>query len=94
MDANQNNQNSQGSQGNNMDSNVASNIRNIELRLAQLAQLEQKVEKIYVSVEKTRKYIWWAFVITVLAVVLPIIGLFFAIPGFLETFNQIRGMGL
>jgi type IV secretory pathway component VirB8 len=56
--------------------------------------LEQKIDKIYLSVEKTRKYIWWAFVVTVLAVVLPLIGLLFAIPNFLAQFNQIKSMGL
>jgi type IV secretory pathway component VirB8 len=58
------------------------------------AQLEEKIEKIYVSVEKTRKYIWWAFVVTIIAVVLPIIGLFFAIPSFLSQFSQIQSLGL
>ncbi len=58
------------------------------------AELEQKIDKIYISVEKTRKYIWWAFVLTVLAVVLPIIGLLFAIPNFLSSFDQAKSLGL
>lgn len=61
---------------------------------SRLLALEQKIEKIYVSVEKTRKYIWWAFVITVAAVVLPIIGLLFAIPSFLSSYDSIKGLGL
>ncbi|MEI8061766.1 MAG: hypothetical protein WCG97_00510 [bacterium] len=60
---------------------------------SRLATLEEKIEKIYVSVEKTRKYIWWAFVVTVLAVVLPLIGLLFAIPNFLSSFDQIKSVG-
>ena len=61
---------------------------------AKFAQLEEKINKIYVSVEKTRKYIWWAFIVTIVAVVLPIIGLFFAIPSFLSQFSQIQSLGL
>lgn len=61
---------------------------------AKFAQLEEKIEKIYVSVEKTRKYIWWAFIVTVVAVALPIIGILFAIPSFLGQFNDIQSLGL
>jgi type IV secretory pathway component VirB8 len=61
-----------------------------EQELAQkIEEQAQKIDAIYVSVEKTRKYIFWAFVITVLAVVLPMIGLAFAIPSFLNTYSTI-----
>ncbi len=60
---------------------------------SRLTTIEEKIEKIYISVEKTRKYIWWAFVVTVLAVVLPLIGLLFAIPNFLSSFDQIKSAG-
>ena len=44
-----------------------------------LTELESKIDAIYYSVEKTRKYFLTIVWITVIAVVLPIIGLFFAI---------------
>jgi hypothetical protein len=50
------------------------------------ALLEKKVEAIYVSVEKTRKYFFWTMVITIGALVLPLIGLAFAIPSFVNTY--------
>ena len=52
--------------------------------------LEQKIDAIYVSVEKTRKYFFWTMVITVVIVVVPAIGLVFAIPAFLN--NYVGGM--
>ena len=49
--------------------------------------IEQKVDAIYKSVEKTRKYFFWTLVITIALVVLPAIGLVFAIPQFI---NQLQ----
>jgi hypothetical protein len=48
--------------------------------------LEAKIDAIYVSVEKTRKYFFWTMIITVAVVVLPLIGLFFAIPSFMKNY--------
>lgn len=50
------------------------------------AALEEKVEKIYVSVEKTRKYFLWTLIISIALVVLPAIGLVFVIPMFLTNY--------
>jgi hypothetical protein len=54
-----------------------------ELRLQ---ELEAKIDKIYVSVEKTRKYFLWTMIISVALVVLPAIGLAFAAPAFLNNY--------
>lgn len=48
--------------------------------------LEEKVQKIYVSVEKTRKYFMWTLIISIVVVVLPAIGLVFVIPYFLNSY--------
>lgn len=53
---------------------------------------EIKLEKIYVSVEKTRKYILWAVVLTIVATLIPLIGLLFTIPQYLNQLNSITGM--
>lgn len=50
-----------------------------------------KIDAIYKSVEKTRKYFLVIIWITVLAVVLPMIGLVFAIPSFLNTYTNTLG---
>jgi len=48
--------------------------------------LEDKIDLIYISVEKTRKYFLTTAIITVLAIVVPMIGLVFAIPTFLNNY--------
>lgn len=50
-----------------------------------------KIDAIYKSVEKTRKYFLAIIWITVLAVVLPMIGLAFAIPSFLNIYSDTLG---
>lgn len=55
-----------------------------------LDALDQKIDAIYTSVEKTRNYFFWTMVITVVIVVVPAIGLVFAIPAFLN--NSIGAM--
>lgn len=60
-----------------------------------LAALETKIDAIYVSTERTRKYFLWTMYITVALVVLPVIGLMFAIPAFMTNYvGQIQGLGL
>jgi F0F1-type ATP synthase membrane subunit c/vacuolar-type H+-ATPase subunit K len=58
-----------------------------------LAAQEVKLEAIWRSVEKTRKYFMWTLIITLLAIVLPLFGLVFAIPAYLRTLNM-SGLGL
>jgi hypothetical protein len=50
-----------------------------------LLELEKKIDTIYVSVEKTRKYFLWTLIFTLVLFFLPLIGLLFAIPVFLQT---------
>ena len=47
-----------------------------------------KIDAIYKSVEKTRKYFLAIIWITMLAVFVPMIGLLFAIPSFLNTYTN------
>jgi hypothetical protein len=53
-----------------------------------LTELENKVDAIYASVEKTRKYFLITMIITVAAIILPLIGLAFAIPNLLDTYSK------
>ena len=50
-----------------------------------------KIDAIYKSVEKTRKYFVMMLWITVVAIVLPLIGLAFAIPSFLGGYVDVLG---
>jgi hypothetical protein len=57
--------------------------------------LEQKLDAIYVSTEKTRKYLQWTLIVTVVVFVVPLIGLAFAIPAFLNSYvGQIQNLGV
>lgn len=57
---------------------------------------DQKLDAIYKSVEKTRKYFMWTLIISLLVIVLPLIGLVFAIPAFLGTLGtfDLQSLGL
>ncbi len=60
-----------------------------------IKELQEKVDKILISVEKTRKYLFWTMVITIAVIVLPAIGLAFAIPSFLNNYvGNIQNLGL
>ena len=60
-----------------------------------LADLETKVDAILTSVEKTRKYMKWTLIITILVVVLPAVLLAFALPAFVSNYSsQLSGLGL
>ena len=57
-----------------------------------LEEQDEKLDAIFISVEKTRKYFLMIIWITIIAVVLPIIGLVFAIPTFLDTYTGLEGI--
>ena len=52
---------------------------------------DQKLEAIYKSVEKTRKYFLVIIWVTALAIVLPLIGLLFAAPSFINLYSASLG---
>jgi len=54
----------------------------------QIQAQQEKIDKIYISVEKTRKYFMWTLIITVALFVLPLIGLVFVIPQFISTYTN------
>jgi hypothetical protein len=61
-----------------------------ELRL-RLDNIEKRLEAVYRSAEATRKYIFWTIVITVALFILPLVGLAFVIPSFIDTYTQALG---
>ena len=54
--------------------------------LKKIAETDAKIDKIYKSVEKTRKYFFWTMIITILVIVIPLIGSIFIIPAFLKIY--------
>lgn len=61
----------------------------METDLAQrIDALEKKIDAVYVSAEKTRKYFLAVMIISVIAFILPLLGLVFAIPTFISSYSQ------
>ncbi len=50
-----------------------------------------KIDAVYKSVEKTRKYFLMMIWITVLAIVIPMIGLAFVLPSFMSNYSATLG---
>lgn len=68
------------------------NLQNLEKKIEEQAL---KIDAIYKSVEKTRKYFLMIIWISILAVVLPLIGLAFVLPSFLTNYvGALNGLGL
>ncbi|MEK7480221.1 MAG: hypothetical protein AAB665_02945 [Patescibacteria group bacterium] len=66
-------------------------MEDTELR-RKLDALEKKIDDVYVSAEKTRKYFLGVIIVSVVAFVLPLVGLVFAIPSLLSTYADIGGL--
>lgn len=63
--------------------------------LAKLDEIGAKADKAYEASEKVRKYLFWTGVITVALIVLPLIGLSFAIPSFISSYTTtLSGLGM
>lgn len=61
----------------------------------ELHDQRELIEKIFISVEKTRKYYLWTLWGTVALFVIPLIVSAFAIPAFLNTYTSyLNGSGL
>jgi type II secretory pathway component PulF len=57
--------------------------------LKKIEEQDKKLNEIYKSVETTRKYFLVALIITVVAIIFPLIGLMFIIPKFLDIYANI-----
>jgi hypothetical protein len=55
--------------------------------LKKIEEQDKKLQEIYLSVEKMRKYFLWTLIVTVAMIILPLFGLIFAIPKFLDTLS-------
>ena len=55
--------------------------------LAKLNDIEAKVDKAFHAAESARKYLFWTGVITAVLFVLPLIGLLFAVPQFIDSYT-------
>lgn len=53
-----------------------------------LETLERKIDAVYISAEKTRKYILSMVIITVVTLVLPLLIMVIAIPSFISSYSS------
>lgn len=58
---------------------------------AKLEEISSKADGAYRAAEKVRKYLFWTGVITIALIVLPMIGLVFAIPQFISSYTTTLG---
>ncbi len=56
--------------------------------LKKIEDQEKKLDKIYISVEKTRKYFLSIMIMTVVFFVFPLIGLLFALPRIINFYTD------
>ncbi|PIR86970.1 MAG: hypothetical protein COU11_03065 [Candidatus Harrisonbacteria bacterium CG10_big_fil_rev_8_21_14_0_10_49_15] len=59
---------------------------------AKFAEQDKKLDAIFKSTERTRKIFTWTLWITIIMIVLPLIGLVFIIPVFINTLST-SGLG-
>jgi hypothetical protein len=63
--------------------------------IKKLEEQAVKIDKIYESVEKTRKYFQWTLIITVVTIVLPIVAILFILPTIISTYTStLSGLGI
>jgi TRAP-type mannitol/chloroaromatic compound transport system permease small subunit len=60
--------------------------------IKKIEEQNQKIDAMYKSVERLRKYFYWTLILTIVFFVLPLIGLIFVIPLYLNTLN-VSGLG-
>ena len=61
---------------------------------AKLDEISAKAEKAYRAAESARKYLFWTGVVTAVLIVLPMIGLMFVIPQFINSYTTaLTGVG-
>ena len=61
---------------------------------AKLDEISAKADAAYKAAEAARKYLFWTGVITLALIVIPLIGLAFAIPAFINSYTStLSGLG-
>jgi len=54
---------------------------------SKLGEIEAKIDAVYVSTEKTRRYLQIMMWVTIVTVGLPLIGLLLAVPVFIKSYT-------
>ena len=59
--------------------------------LAKLDEISAKADKAYHAAETARKYLFWTGVVSIALVLIPLLGLMFAVPQFIDTYTTTLG---
>lgn len=59
---------------------------------AELKKLDEKIDRVYDSVERTRKYMLWSLIMQVAVVLLPLVVLMLAVPFILSSLSNISNL--
>lgn len=59
---------------------------------AGLKKLEEKLDRVYDSVERTRKYMLWSLIMQLAVVLLPLVILMLAVPFILSSLSNISNL--
>lgn len=62
--------------------------------LNKLAEQDKKIEEMSNYIKKVKKYIMIFVIVSIVAFVLPLIGILFAIPSFLDTYQNLSNLGI
>ncbi len=64
--------------------------------LEKLEEQAEKIDRIYKSVEKTRKSLLLSLIINIVIIVLPLVGIAFVVPKFLSLYSSLdlKSLGL
>ncbi len=57
-----------------------------------LATLTEKIDALSASVEKTRRYMQWTFIVTAAALLLPLVAAVFIVPFALSSYTESVGL--
>ncbi len=60
--------------------------------LQKFEEQNKKLDSIEKSVKRIQSYFFWGAIITVALFVIPLIGLLFAVPKFLDTYSSVGGL--
>jgi hypothetical protein len=58
--------------------------------LNKIKEQDEKLDEIISNIKRIKKVLFWKFIITLVLVILPIIGISFAIPKFLEMLTSVN----
>lgn len=56
--------------------------------------INEKLDRLSQSVERTRRYLWWGFILQLAMVLVPLLLIMLAIPFLLSTLQGVIGDGL